>query len=219
MTHLLPPLGHGRETDPLHGVCPQRWKRVQREIRTKLSGKAHSFASACECLFGEDERVCEGPSLLFDINTSLLSPEARMRGLIAREHFFAYEPVAVLGTDARSITEDDTRMWHHIGDDDRMMVYTDDDLESSGWLVNSCQGKVGVGDDGVEYDQFFDINCAFVSVRFRALVDGKSVWRKMIVVVTTHSVQQDGEFVTYYPLPLAPPFLWRNRPHRPMLED
>ena len=202
----MPALGC-HQTDPLYGVRPEAWEATRAAMRLKLSGGPHTFESACERLFGADERVSEGPSLLNDIQATNLSPPACMRGMFANEAFGAFEPVAVLGASDRTVADNDTRLWHRIG----AGFYADEDAQSSGWLVNSNQGKVLVGDDGQEYDQFYDTNCAFAIVRYYSLVCGRRTWQSLVVVVTTRPVACDEEFVSHYPLPLSPPFLWADR--------
>jgi len=143
----MPALG-SHQTDPLHGVSLEVWEETRAALRLKLFGGPHTFESACERLLGSDERVSEGPSLLHDIQATNLSPQACMCGLFANEAFDAFEPVAVLGSSDRTVAEDDTQLWNSISPG----YYAVEDTQSSGWLVNSNQGKVLVGDDGQEYN-------------------------------------------------------------------
>jgi hypothetical protein len=177
-------------------------------IRTKLSGRTYTFEAACERLLGADERVSEGPSLLHDIQASNLAASATMRGLFANGPFDSLELVAVLGSSDRPDAEHDSRLWNRVGP----CFYTEEDLLSSGWLVNSNQGKVVTGDDGKQYDQFYNTNCAFTTVRYCSMsVNGRRTWQHIAVVVTTQPVETGQEFVTHYTLPLRPSFQWAHR--------
>lgn len=206
MARVLPNI-ECHQTDPLYGICPEKWDRLRSAMRLKLSG-AHSFESVCERLLGADERVSEGQSLMRELNMTNMEEDESMRGLFANDPFKVYEIVAVLGTSDRTdAAEDDTRLWNRAGDS----FYTYDDEKSSGWLVNSNQGSVVVGKNGKEFDQFYETNCAFAEVRYYSLAKGRRTWQTVVVVVTTKHVGRGEEFVTHYPLPLLPPFAWADR--------
>jgi len=206
MARVFPEI-KSHQTDPLYGVCTEKWDRIRSAMRLKLSGP-QSFESVCERLLGADERVSEGQSLMRELNRVNMEEDEFMRGLFANEPFEAYEIVAGLRTtDSTDVAENDTRLWNRAGDS----FYTYNDEKSSGWLVNSNQGSVVVGKNGKEFDQFYETNCAFAEVSYYSLVRDRRTWQSVVVVVTTKHVGRGDEFVTHYPLPLRPPFLWADR--------